>query len=80
MATAFGAAGLAIGKAAQHEVTGLLRERLSKEGVYVGEVVVLGMVKGTAFDHGNATLEASAIADRFWELDQKRDEGSVHFG
>ena len=44
------------------------------------EVVVLGMVKGTAFDHGNATLEASSIADKFWELNQNRTETSVNFG
>jgi hypothetical protein len=45
----------------------------------VGEVVVLGMVKGTAFDQGNATLEPSAIADKFWELHQKRAPTSVNF-
>src|SRR5690606_15574179 len=40
MATQFGAAGLAIAKAAQHKATGLLHERLAADGVYVGEVVV----------------------------------------
>ena len=79
MATQFGAMGLAIGKAAQHKAVGLLRAKLAPEGVYVGEVVVLGMVKGTAFDNGQATLEASDIADRFWELHQRRAEGSVNF-
>lgn len=80
MATAYGAAGLAIGKAAQHKTTGLLRERLARHGVFVGEVVVLGMVKGTAFDGGQATLEAADIAAKFWELEQQRGEGSVTFG
>jgi NADP-dependent 3-hydroxy acid dehydrogenase YdfG len=80
MATAYGAAGLAVGKAAQHKTTGLLRERLAKEGVFVGEVVVLGMVKGTAFDGGQATLEASDIAAKFWKLEQERSESSVTFG
>ncbi len=80
MATAYGAAGLAIGKAAQHKTTGLLRERLAKHGVFVGEVVVLGMVKGTAFDGGQATLEAADIAAKFWELEQQRSESSVRFG
>ena len=46
-------------------------------GVYVGEVVVTGMVKGTAFDHGNATLEAGDIAARFWQLYTARGEHSV---
>jgi len=80
MAVEWGAMGLAVGKAAQHKVVGLLSQRLAKEGVYVGEVVVLGMVKGTAFDHGNATLEPSAIADKFWEIHQARKETSVNFG
>jgi hypothetical protein len=71
--------GLAVGKAAQHKTVGLLAKRLEKHGVYVGEVVVLGMVKGTAFDSGNATLEPSAIADKFWELYSQRSELSVQF-
>lgn len=80
MATQFQAAGLAISKAAQHKTVGLLNARLAADGVYVGEVVVLGMVKGTAFDHGNATLEAPSIADRFWELHQGRSVASVNVG
>ena len=79
MAVGFNAMGLAISKAAQHKTVGLLAKRLEAKGVYVGEVVVLGMVKGTAFDSGNATLEASAIADKFWELYTKRAEASVAF-
>ncbi len=76
-ATQFGAAGLAIGKAAQHKTVGLLSKALQPDGVYVGEVVVTGLVKGTAFDSGNATLEASTIAERFWALYQARDVSSV---
>jgi NADP-dependent 3-hydroxy acid dehydrogenase YdfG len=76
-ATQFGAAGLAIGKAAQHKTVGLLSKALQSDGVYVGEVVVTGLVKGTAFDSGNATLEPSTIAERFWQLYQARDVASV---
>jgi NADP-dependent 3-hydroxy acid dehydrogenase YdfG len=76
-ATQFGAAGLAIGKAAQHKTVGLLSKALASDGVYVGEVVVTGLVKGTAFDSGNATLEASTIAERFWQLYQARDVATV---
>jgi hypothetical protein len=47
--------------------------------VYVGEVVVLGTVKGTAFDRGQGTLEASAIAEKFWELHQGRAVATVNF-
>lgn len=76
-ATQFQAAGLAIGKAAQHKTVGLLSKALESEGVYVGEVVVTGLVKGTAFDSGSATLEASTIADRFWEIYAARGPASV---
>jgi len=76
-ATQWGAAGLAIGKAAQHKTVGLLSKSLQGDGVYVGEVVVTGLVKGTAFDSGNATLEESTIAEKFWQLYQARDATSV---
>jgi NADP-dependent 3-hydroxy acid dehydrogenase YdfG len=77
MAVQYQAMGLAVSKAAQHKVVGLLHERLAKQGVYVGEVVVMGMVKGTAFDSGAATIEPGAIAERFWQLHQNRSEASV---
>jgi NADP-dependent 3-hydroxy acid dehydrogenase YdfG len=79
-ATNWGAMGLAVTKAAQHKLAGLLGEKLGKEGIYVGEVVVTGLVKGTAFDSGNATLEASAIADKFYEIYSARAPRSVVFG
>ncbi len=79
-ATAWSAMGLAIGKAAQHKTAGLLHQKLKTDGVYVGEVVVLGLVKGTRFDSGGATLEPSAIADKFWDLYQGRSEATVNFG
>nr|WP_239578128.1 SDR family NAD(P)-dependent oxidoreductase [Archangium primigenium] len=79
LAVSWNAMGLAVSKAAQHKTVGLLHQKLSGEGVYVGEVVVLGTVKGTAFDSGDATLEASAIAEKFWELHQRREDVSVNF-
>lgn len=78
MATQFKAMGLATSKAAQHKVTGLLHEALKARGVYVGEVVILGMVKGTAFDSGHATLEASTVASKFWEVYTGRTERTVN--
>jgi NADP-dependent 3-hydroxy acid dehydrogenase YdfG len=76
-ATQWGAAGLAISKAAQHKTVGLLHQSLAGEGVYVGEVVVTGLVKGTAFDTGSATLEPATIAEKFWELAESRSPASV---
>lgn len=77
-ATRFGAMGLAIGKASQRKAVALLHHRLAGEGIFVGEVVVRGIVKGTAFDQGQGTLEPDAVAARFFELYQKRSEPSVH--
>lgn len=76
-AVQFQSMGLAVAKAAQHKLSGLLHARLASEGVYAGEVVVAGMVKGTAFDFGSATLEAPAIAERFFELHTERAASSV---
>lgn len=68
MATQWGVMSLAVVKAAQHKLAGLFAEKLRADGIYVGEVVVTGLVKGTAFDSGNATLEPAAIADKFFDL------------
>jgi len=72
--------GLALANAAKHKLVGLLAQRLKPEGVYVGEVMVAGMVKGTAWDRGNATLEPAAIAGKFWELYQARGEMRARVG
>ncbi|MBZ4416460.1 SDR family oxidoreductase [Myxococcus sp. RHSTA-1-4] len=79
MASQWNLMGLSIEKAAQLKTVGLLHQRLAREGVYVGEVVVGGTVKGTAFDSGHGGLEASDIAERFWDIYQRRTEPSVNF-
>ena len=66
--------GLALANAAKHKLVGLLSERLKGDRVYVGEVMVAGMVKGTPSDRGGETIEPSAIADRFWAIYQARGE------
>jgi NADP-dependent 3-hydroxy acid dehydrogenase YdfG len=68
------AMGLALGNAAKHKLVGLLAQRLKGDGVYVGEVMVAGIVKGTRWDSGSATIEASTIANKFWDLYQARGE------
>ena len=78
-ATKWKLASLAISKAAQHKLVGLLSQTLSAEGIYVGEVVVKGTVKGSAFDTGGGNLEAGAISEKFWELFSKREIGSVTY-
>jgi NAD(P)-dependent dehydrogenase (short-subunit alcohol dehydrogenase family) len=77
VAVQWNAMGLAIGNAAKHKMVGLLSAKLKPEGIYVGEVVVLASVKGTPFDSGNATLEASTVAGKFWDLYKTRTEVSI---
>jgi NADP-dependent 3-hydroxy acid dehydrogenase YdfG len=80
MAVEWNAAGLAVANAAKHKVVGLLAQKLKSESVYVGEVVVLGAVKGTAFDPGNATIEPATVAAKFWELYRARSEVTAQVG
>ncbi len=71
------ASGLAIANAAKHKLVALLAHQLRADGIYVGEVMVLSIVKGTAWDQGSATLEASTVAAKFWELHEARDKTFV---
>jgi NAD(P)-dependent dehydrogenase (short-subunit alcohol dehydrogenase family) len=73
LAITLGATGIGLANAAKHKLVGLLSERLKPEGVYVGEVMVAGAVKGTAFA-AEGGIEGSAIADEFWRLYKARDE------
>jgi NADP-dependent 3-hydroxy acid dehydrogenase YdfG len=68
------AMGLALANAAKHKLVGLLAQRLKGDGVYVGEVMVAGTIKGSAWDSGNANLDGATIANEFWELYQGRGE------
>jgi hypothetical protein len=61
-------------------MVGLLAAKLKPEGIYIGEVVVLATVKGTAFDNGSAALDAHAIADKFWHLYKERKEHTTQIG
>lgn len=80
MAVAWNSMGLAVANAAKHKLVGLLSRKLEPMNVYVGEVIVLGAVKGTAWDDGSAKLEASSVAAKFWELYSKRSEVSAKVG
>jgi NAD(P)-dependent dehydrogenase (short-subunit alcohol dehydrogenase family) len=68
------AMGLSVANAAKHKLVGLLVQKLEPDNIYVGEVMVLGSVKGTAFDNGQATIAAATIADKFWDLYSARTE------
>lgn len=80
MGVAWNAMGLSVANSAKKKVVGLLHTKLKPEGVYVGEVVVLGLVKGTAFDQGNASIDPKDIAAKFWTLHTERAASSDQIG
>jgi NADP-dependent 3-hydroxy acid dehydrogenase YdfG len=65
--------GIALANAAKNKLVGLLAQRLKGDGVYVGEVMVYGAIKGTASGNGNA-IAPSVIAEKYWELYRSRSE------
>jgi NAD(P)-dependent dehydrogenase (short-subunit alcohol dehydrogenase family) len=65
--------GIALANAAKYKLVGLLAARLRGDGVYVGEVMVAGTIKGTPSDNGQS-IENSVVANKFWELYQARGE------
>jgi len=78
LAIALKAMGVGLANAAKHKLVGMLSAALKADGVYVGEVTVAGVIKGTSFDTGRDQgfpgIEGSAVANKFWELYRARDE------
>ena len=80
-ALALKAEGVAIGNAAKAKLVGLLAARLKDEGVYVGEVTIAGIVRGTGPESpGFPTIESAAIADAFWGLYKARSDIRARIG
>jgi NAD(P)-dependent dehydrogenase (short-subunit alcohol dehydrogenase family) len=80
MGVGWNAMGLSIANAAKDKLVGLLAEKLKNDRIYVGQVMVMGAVKGTAFDSGQATLDPVKIAGQFWSLYTERKELRTRFG
>jgi NAD(P)-dependent dehydrogenase (short-subunit alcohol dehydrogenase family) len=75
IALAIGEMGVPLGNAAKAKLVGLLSARLKSEGVYVGEVTIAGIVRGTGPESpGMPTLEPEAVAETFWRIYKARDE------
>jgi NADP-dependent 3-hydroxy acid dehydrogenase YdfG len=70
------AMGLALANATKRKLVGLLSTKLVPQGVYVGEVNVMGLVKGTAWDDGSgaASIDPATIAARFFDLYRARKD------
>jgi len=71
------AMGLSVANSAKHKLVALLAHKLKARGVYVGEIVVTGTVKGTAFDSGQATIDPRTVGAKFWEMFQARSVTST---
>jgi NAD(P)-dependent dehydrogenase (short-subunit alcohol dehydrogenase family) len=66
------AMGVGLANAAKHKLVGMLSQQLKGDGVYVGEVMVAGAVKGTPWA-GDDGIEGARIASEFWRLYKDRD-------
>jgi NAD(P)-dependent dehydrogenase (short-subunit alcohol dehydrogenase family) len=80
MVVNWGVMGLGVANSAKHKAARLLALKLQPQNIYVGELLVLQAVKGTAWDSGTATLEAATIADRFWAMYSERGPSSAMIG
>ncbi len=74
MAVGMKTMGVGLANAAKHKLVGLLAQRLKDDGVYFGEVMVAGVVKGTAWAGAAGGIDPATIAGKFWELYQSRGE------
>ena len=74
------AMGLSVVNAAKHKLVGLLSQKLAPDKIFVGQVMVLGSVKGSAFDSGQATIDPAAVAGKFWDLYKARGEIRAEIG
>lgn len=65
--------GVALANAAKDKLVGLLAQRLKGDGIYVGQVTIAGSIKDTPWE-SSSSMDASVVADKFWELYQTRIE------
>jgi NAD(P)-dependent dehydrogenase (short-subunit alcohol dehydrogenase family) len=70
--------GLALANAAKKKLVGMLIQQLKPDNVYVGEVMIAGAIKGTAWATGNPNaIEPATVGAAFLELYTDRTENYV---
>ncbi len=79
-AVQYNSMGLALANAAKNKLVGMLAQKLKDDRIYVGQAMVLGTVKGTAWDNGSATLDAAVIAGKLWDMYRSRSDLTVKIG
>jgi NAD(P)-dependent dehydrogenase (short-subunit alcohol dehydrogenase family) len=69
LVTQYGMMGLGVANAAKHKLVGLLAKKLEPDGIYVTEIMISGVIKGTAFDQGQMpAIEGGTVAAKYWDL------------
>lgn len=76
-AVSFGGDGVALECAAKSKLVGLLAERLRPDGVYVGEIIIDGSVKGSPHA-GPTAIDPADVAARLWAMAGSRDDVHTH--
>lgn len=76
-ATSFGGDGVALECAAKSKLVGLLAERMRDQGVFVGEVVINGSIKGSPYASPTA-IDPADVAAQLWDMAQERSEVRTH--
>jgi NADP-dependent 3-hydroxy acid dehydrogenase YdfG len=71
LATKQGVMGTALANGAKHKLAGLLSERLKGDGIYVGEVMIMGSVRDTPTGNG---IDPATVANTFWDLYKARGD------
>lgn len=79
-AVQYNSMGLALANAAKNKLVGMLAQKLKDDRIYVGQAMVLGTVKGTAWDNGSATLEPATIAGKLWDMYRSRADLTIKVG
>ena len=82
MLVQYHSAGMGLANAVKRKLVGVLHQQLRDQGVFVGEVVIQGFVKGTAWDNGQIpnVLEPSAIGDHYFKVYSERKDWSTNYG
>ena len=75
LCVSYGMMGLGVANAAKDKLIGMLSKKLGADGIYVGQIMVAGMVKGTSFDSGDGNaIDPKIIAAKYWELYSNRKD------
>jgi NAD(P)-dependent dehydrogenase (short-subunit alcohol dehydrogenase family) len=71
----YGMMGLGVANAAKHKLVGLLAKKLEADGIYVTEIMISGVIKGTSFDQGQMpAIDGHTVAAKYWDLYSSRKD------